>query len=110
MLIKLWNIEQQRMDAPGFRQPDDAFDIDLDHSGIEMDREPPRDKSAISGILKGGAQFANDLTQRAARFLLIRPAPQQTDQPFTAFVFALGQGKITENGGCFLGSQLNRPS
>ena len=44
MVIKLRNIEQQRMDAPGFRQSDDAFDIDLDHCGIEMDREPVRGK------------------------------------------------------------------
>ena len=98
------------MHAAAFRRPDDAFDIDLDHRGIEMDRKPAGDKPAISGILKGGAQFANDLAQRGARFFLVRPAPQQPDQPFAAFVLGLDQRKIAENGGCLLGSQFDRPA
>ena len=89
---------------------EDAFDIDLDLLGIEMDREPAGDKAAISGILERGAQFANDLAQRGACFFLIRPAPQQADQPFTAFVFGLGQRKIAENGAGLLGSKFDRPA
>src|SRR5258707_1276913 len=30
MLLKIWSVEQQRMDAAVFRGFDDAFDIDLD--------------------------------------------------------------------------------
>ena len=104
------SIEQQRMDAAAFRQPDDAFDIDLDLFGIEMDRKPAGDKPAISRILKRGAQFADDLAQRGARFFLVRPAPQQADQPFTAFVLGLGQGEIAENGAGLLGSKLDQPA
>ena len=109
-LVETRGIEQQRMDAAAFREPDDAFDIDLDLLGIELDREPPGDEPAISRILKGGAQFANDLAQRGARFFLVRPAPQQADQPLAAFVLGLGQGKIAENGARLLGSQLDRPA
>src|SRR4030088_2265944 len=75
-LAEIWGIEQQGMHASALRQPDNAFNIDLELFGIETDREPPCIKAAISRILKGGAQFANDLAQRAARFLFVRPAPQ----------------------------------
>jgi hypothetical protein len=103
-------IEEQRMDAPAFRQPNDAFDIDLNLFGIKVDGEPPCNKPAVSSILKGGAQLANDLTQRGACFLFVRPAPQQADEPFAAFVFGFGQRKIAENGASLLGSELDQPA
>jgi len=59
------------MDAAAFRPTDHAFDIDLDLLGIEMHREPFCDKAVISGILKCGTQFANDLAQRGAGFFLV---------------------------------------
>ena len=41
----------------------DAFDIDLNHCRIEMDRKPARGEAVVSRSFKGGAQFANDLPQ-----------------------------------------------
>jgi hypothetical protein len=96
------------MHAAAFRQPDNAFDIDLDLPGIETDREPLGGKAVISGILEGGTQLAHDLAQRSAGFFLVRPAPEQADQPFTAFVFGLGQRQVAENGVRLLGPQFDR--
>ncbi len=109
-LVEVRRIKEERMHAAALRRPDDAFDIDLDLLGIEMDCEPAGNKSAISCILKGGAKFANDLAQGGACLFLIRPAPQQADQPFAAFVFRLGERKIAENGAGLLGSQFDRPA
>ena len=78
-------IEKQRVHAAALRRAEDAFDIDLDLLGIELDREPAGNKPEISGFLEGGAKFTNDLAQRGACLFLIRSAPQQADQPFTAF-------------------------
>jgi hypothetical protein len=96
------------MHAAAFRQPDNAFDIDLDLPGIETDREPLGGKAVISGVLEGGTQFAHDLAQRSACFFLVRPAPEQADQPFTAFTFCFGQRQIAENGVGLLGPQFDR--
>ena len=109
-LGKARSIEQQRMDAAAFRRSDHAFDVDFDLLGIEPDRESSRRKSAISRILKRGAQFANDLAQRGAGFFFVRTAPQQADETFAAFVFGLGQGEIAENGARLLGSKLDEPA
>ena len=110
MLLKIWSIEQQRMDAAAFRGLDDAFDIDLDHCGIELNRQPPCAEAVISCNFKGGAQFANDLPQRAAGFFLVRTAPQQPDQPFSAFMLGLDEGKIAENRGGLLSPQFDQLS
>ena len=109
-LVEIRGIEQQRMHAAALRLPDDAFDIDIDLLGVEMDREPLRDEPAISRILERGAQFANDLAQRGAGFFLVRTAPQQADQPFAAFVLGLRQGEVAENGAGLLGPQFDPPA
>ena len=108
VLLEVRSIEQQRMDAAAFRGLDDAFDIDLDHRGIEMDRKPPRAEPVVSRGFKGGAKFTNDLPQRAAGLFLVRTAPQQPDQPFAAFMLGLDQRKIAENRGCLLSSQFDQ--
>ena len=46
--------------------------------------------------------------KRGACLFLVRPAPQQADQPFAAFVFGLGQREIAENGAGLLGSQFDQ--
>ncbi len=98
------------MDAPAFRQPDDAFDINFDLLGVEMDRKPSCGKSTIARILKCGPQFADDLAQRSAAFFFVRTAPQQVDEPVTALMFGIRQGKIAQNGACLLGSDLDQPT
>ena len=98
------------MDASAFRLPEDALDIDLDRRGDRDAESRPAEKPAISRFLEHGTQFAHDLAQRGAGFFLVRPAPQQADQPFPALVFGLGQGEIAQDGAGLLGSKLDRPA
>src|SRR6185436_7272538 len=51
-LIKLLDIEQQRMDAAAFGQLKHALDIDFDLSGVDADQKPLRDEAAISRLLE----------------------------------------------------------
>src|SRR4030088_2109368 len=96
------------MHTAAFRQADDAFDIDLDLLGVEMDRESSCGKSPIPRFLKRGPQLADDLAQRGAGFFFVRATPQQADQPLAAFIFGLGQGEIAENGASLLGSEFDQ--
>src|SRR3954452_23554700 len=109
-LTQATGMEQQRMDSPAFCELDDALDIDLDQRGVELNRKPPRAEPMISRSFKGGAQFTNDLPQRAAGFFLVRTAPQQPDQPFAAFLLGFDEGKITEHRARLLGAQFDRLS
>src|SRR4051812_31466457 len=96
------------MDTAAFRGLDDAFNINLDHGGIELNRKPPRTEPVISRSFKRRAQFANDLPHRATGFFLVRAAPQQPDQPFAAFLLGLDKSKVTENRARLLGPQFDQ--
>ena len=109
-LVKPLRIEEQRMDARAIRKLQDAFDVDLDLLDVDADREPPGGEAVKPRLLEHGAQFLDDLPQRSAGFFLIRPAPQQSDQPFPALLLGFRQRKVTENRGRLAGSQLDRPA
>src|SRR3981189_3482639 len=109
-LVKLWRIEQQRMDPLVLSLLKHTLDIDFHLPDVDADQEPLSNEAAKSGLLQHRTQFANALAQRGTRLFLIRPAPQQADQPFPAFPFGIRQRKVTKDRGGLAGSQFNRPA
>ena len=97
-LVEPLGVEQQGMDARILRLLQNAFDVDLDLARIEADRETLGVEAGKTGVLESVAQLAHDLAQRGARLLLIRPAPQQADQPLAALALGIGQREIAEHG------------
>ena len=77
---------------------------------VDADHQPLGDEAVISGILEHRPQFANDLAQRGARLFLVRPAPQQADQPLAALLLRLRQREIAENRAGLAGSQFDQPA
>ena len=109
-LVKLLDIEQQRMDAPAFGELKHALDIDFDLTGVDADQKPLGDEAPIARLLEHRTQFSNDLAQRGACLFLVRTAPQQADQPFPALLLHLRQRKVAEHGAGLAGSQFDRPA
>ena len=67
--------------------------------------KPPNPASSSTG-----AQFPDDLAERGARLFLVRPAPQQSDQPLAALLLGFRQRKIAKHRGRLARSKFHRPA